>query len=186
MVTRRAWTIGRRGAAALAAFVGVAAAMGCQAETSIPERTIRVAVSTDVPDAFDTLRITVARGGAIKFNESYDRATIDALPDSLLLRNGMPFDDQGHEIITPIQVRVAGLSSEGPLVIERSAELIFVIDRPVLLRMPLCEDCLGVLCGEGQTCVLSKCVDESVDAASLPGDDGTESLESIECPSASP
>lgn len=167
--------------------------MGCETTTPIPEQTIRVAVWTDAPDAFDQLRITVSRGGTIKFNKTYDQATIDALPDSLLLKNAMAVDDKGHDIFTPVHVRVAGLLSEsvtdsGPPpapVIERSAIFAFVIDRPVLLRMPLCGACIGVQCDAGQTCVLGDCMDESVVADSLPGDDGSEPLEGVECPSAS-
>jgi hypothetical protein len=190
MVIRRAWTIGRRNAARLAVVASIAAAMGCSPETSIPERTIRVAVSTNAPDAFDELTITVERGGTIKFNQTYGQTTIDALPDSLLLRNAMAFDDMGHEISIPVRVRVAGDLSDSqtdsgippPPVIERSARFAFVIDRPVLLAMPLCQKCVGVVCGTDETCVLGKCQNDTVDASALPVDDGSQPLEGIECP----
>ena len=173
-----------RGAARIAVVVAMAAGVGCRTETASPERTIRVAVSTDAPDAFETLRITVFRGNDLKFNKTYGRATIDALPDSLLLKNAMPFTDQGHEIYTPIRVIVQGLSAEGDPVVQRSSELAFVIKTPVLLRMPLCKECFGAMCEPGESCVLGNCVRENLDADSLPEDDGSQSLEGIECPGA--
>lgn len=170
---------------AVVAFTG-----GCNKDHHIPARTIRVAIYTDAPEDFDWLHIVVSRGGVPKFDEMYERETIDSLPDSLLLENEMPTDDKGNYIYTPVRIVVQGLASEPTpsdpnamsLAIERSAELPFVLDHPVLLRMPLCASCFNYPCGEGTTCVAGACMDERVDPASLPEDDGSEPLVGPECP----
>lgn len=165
--------------------VAVAAAlgMGCDREPEVqePARTVRVAISTDfaVPEGIDTMTIRVERGGSEAFNDSYDESVLSSLPDSLLLENAQPLDDTGDPILTPVRVIVtASLNDEEQ--VRRSAEFVFQIDHPVLLRMPLCTSCVAQDCGADQTCKDGACADDGVDATALPIDDGTQPLEA-EC-----
>lgn len=163
---------GRRVLRLAAAVVAAASAWSCgdDGEGELP-RTIRVAVSTDlaVPDEVDGLTISVARGGSEVFARSYDRAAVEALPDSLLLDNARRNDDTGDPILTPILVRVAATLG-GEEVVVRSAEIVFQNDEAKVLRLPLCSACVGVPCEAGETCRRGDCVDEGVDVDSLPAD----------------
>ncbi|MBW2525626.1 MAG: hypothetical protein JRI23_15690 [Deltaproteobacteria bacterium] len=171
-----------RVAAALAASL---AAAGC-GETSGPvERTIRLVVSTDltVPNEIDGLTITGSRGGDVRFSESYEQPAVEALPDSMLLHNEQRLDDQGHEITTPIQLRVDGTLG-GSTVVTRTAQLSFLNDEPAVLYLPLCRVCASHPdCGAGFTCMLGECESDQVDVSTLREDDGTQPDESPECPS---
>ncbi len=161
-------------ASRLLVLVGSTAIGGCGAaeteEEPLPP-TLRVAVSTDleIPAALDGVRITVARGGTEVFAKSYGGAIVEGLPDSLLLENDQRLDDQGNPILTPITVRVSG-SLQGEELLARSATLVFQNDEAKLLRLPLCEACIGVSCEAGQTCIRGACVAEGVDIDTLPAD----------------
>ena len=176
---------------------------GCERDPADPPRTIRVAVSTDAADKFDRFKILVTRSSEVKFNRTYDRAMIDELPDSLLLTNATPADDKGNYITTPIEVRITAISagSEGgeggggaggssgaddEVLIERSHRLSFVLTYPVLLRVPLCDACIGVFCGVNETCIDGACVDNWMALSALVKDDGSQPLEGPECPAEAP
>ncbi len=160
----------------------VATLAGCGGNSMV-ESTIRVVVSTDldVPTTIDNLVISGARGGNVTFTNRYDESHVEALPDSLLLHNGQPRDDQGNEIFTPVRIVVEGYLVDA-LVIRRSAELTFVTDRPVVLYMPLCASCIPQDCDAEETCKSGECVPEGVSIDALPKDDGTQPAEGPECP----
>jgi hypothetical protein len=189
-----------------------ALALGCSDPIpQVVEPTIRVAVSTDIPTAdddgtggggagggagntahaLDAFGIKVYRGDTGPwFTGEYDLVELERLPDTLLLHNAQPRDDQGNIITTEIQIELRA-SLQGVEHLVRKSKLRFPSDRPVLLHMPLCDSCWDVdcscnanpaLCERLYTCKEGECqlAEPSID--SLPVDDGTQSLTSAECP----
>jgi hypothetical protein len=169
----------------MVALVGLCAAaqLGCGEDPAAP-RSIQVAISTDVstPRRFDGLQVKVSRDGVGVLSNQYDYEGVSGLPDTLLLTEADALTEE--QLRQSIRITVEG-QLHGETTISRSASLNFA-DRAVLLRMPLCNACLGVVCDSGQTCKSGVCVAESIDSASLPTDDGAQALEDPECPGKGP
>lgn len=169
----------------LMAVVGLCAAaqLGCGEDPAAP-KTIRVAMSSDAPTPrrFDGLLVKVSRDGVGVLSKEYDYAGVAALPETLLLTEADSLTEE--QLRQAIRITIEG-QLHGETTISRSASLTFA-DHAVLLRMPLCNACLDVVCDSGQTCKSGACVAESIDAASLPTDDGAQALEDPECPEKQP
>lgn len=160
-----------------------AAQIGC-GEDPAAAKSILVAMSTDAPTPrrFDGLLVKVSRDGVGVLSKEYDYTGVAALPDTLLLTEADSLTEE--QLRQSIRITIEG-QLHGETTITRSASLTFA-DRAVLLRMPLCNACLDVVCGSGETCKSGACVAESIDSASLPADDGAQALEDPECPGKGP
>ena len=169
----------------MVAVVGLCAAaqIGC-GEDPAAAKSILVAMSTDVPTPrrFDGLLVKVSRDGVGVLSKEYDYAGVAALPDTLPLTEADSLTEE--QLRQSIRITIEG-QLHGETTITRSASLTFA-DRAVLLRMPLCNACLDVVCGSGETCKSGACVAETIDAANLPTDDGAQALEDPECPGKGP
>lgn len=129
-----------------------------------------VAVSTEgtIPDDINRLRIVVNRGGTSPTLEPYDLPTTARLPGTITIK---PKKD--GEISGPIKISVEGYlassTGEQKRRVLRSATVSFISEKQKLLRMPLRFSCFDSSdCTDGMTCVGGECVDDHVDASSLP------------------
>jgi formylglycine-generating enzyme len=140
-----------------------------------------MAISTDIatPRGFDGLSVRVTRAGTGVFDKEYGYDIVASLPDTIVLIEADALtEDQRSQ---PIRILVEG-QLYGETKVSRSASVAYA-DRSLFLRMPLCNSCLrDEVCGDGQTCKAGACVSESIDAASLPTDDGAQALVDPECP----
>jgi len=178
----------------VATLLGAALA-GCGSDTAAVPNTIRVAVSTDLPigdgaGQINKLGIDASRPGSAGFHGRYSLTpppatgeTLVALPDSLLLHNGQPFDDTGDYVTTPVEIVVHGRLGTTE-VVTRTAILKFITDKPVVLYMPLCQSCAGNPCDAEHTCRNGTCQTNEVALEGLAEDDGTQPLDNGECPAA--
>ena len=174
---------------------------GCSSDSPLLEATIRVIVSTDASIGDDAnaeinqVHILVTRQGASSgFTHDYgltDSAgpneTRVTLPNSLLLHNGHHFTDTGEIILTPINITVTARKDTTDVIMRRAEDMVFDIDKPVVLYMPLCKQCaeptpLTQPCATDETCVSGSCQPAGVDLSLQPVDDGTQPAESSECP----
>lgn len=129
-----------------------------------------VAVSTEgaIPDDINRLRIVVNRGGTSPTLEPYDLPATARLPGTITIK---PKKD--GEISGPIKISVEGYlaspTGEQKRRVLRSATVSFISEKQKLLRMPLRFSCFDSSdCTDGMTCVGGECVNDHVDASSLP------------------
>lgn len=142
---------------------------------------IVVAISTDVPlqrmdrvhfeafvrdetgEAFSSLDWDLAAGDVA--GEVTAEGKI-VLPATLGLVPGPTIDAQ------PLLLKVSGYKTDGQggesFLLDRRARLAFVSDRRLLLRMALLGRCIGVSCGEDETCGDSGCEKIEKDPKELP------------------
>lgn len=163
---------------ALAAFCA-AVQIGCGEDPAVA-KSIRIAFSTDAgtPRQFDGLLVKGYRNGVGVLSKEYAYEDVAKMPFTLLLSEADALTEEQRQ--QTVRITVEG-QLQGETKVMRSASLTFG-EGATLLRMPLCSQCLEVECGDGQTCKAGTCVSESIEAASLPPDDGAQALEDPECP----
>lgn len=140
----------------------VAVIAGC---SPTPEEAhyVRVLVDTDlvVSGELDAFSISVDQDGTSKFNQSYGVDTLNALPQSLIIEQPMPYSvGPGNEYTLPVlHVSVTGYQGGQP-VVWRSAAFRYSSGQ-VQVPLPLCFDCLNRSCPSGETCSRGACTDAS-------------------------
>lgn len=114
--------------------------------------------------ALKQVQLRVQRNGAPVFEQTYELSST-RLPASLLL-----LKQDSESTSDPVQIELDGLDENGKTVIERKAVLGFVDEKTKLLRLPLRQDCLGVLnCTDpSSTCDHGVCTSAVQDPAALP------------------
>lgn len=137
---------------------------------------LRVVVDTDlaVPDQIDSFSVTVERSGTALFDETFDQAQLQELPESLVIVNETPSNDSPEKLSTTLPfltITVRGRKGVG-VQVARSAELQFNAGQ-VQLPLPLCASCVGVTppCEVGATCKGGTCADHTISSlADLPAE----------------
>jgi len=111
-----------------------------------PRTEIVVVADTDfaVPDELSTIQIDVTGPDGAVQSTSSKHTDESSLPSYVgLVHTGGP--------LGPLRVSVRGVKNEQP-VVEREAEVSFVIERTLVLNMNLLKACEQVTCDEGQSC----------------------------------
>ena len=156
----------RYSAAALAACaLAASVAMGCSAGEATE---IVVALSTDL-SLLRMNRIALevhGTGDPLEFDWSLgddpsDRDRV-VLPAYLGI---LPGSERGAVLIRAVGHHAV----DGEVLIERQARLAFIEGRQLLLRLPLLDRCVGVRCGEDQTCGETGCQPVDQRSDELPG-----------------
>lgn len=125
---------------------------------------VMVAITSEapVPESVDMIEVSIRRGGVEKFVNFYEAGSTLQLPGTLAVDRA-PDGDEGE----PISVTVVA-SSRGAVQVERRATVLFVENEQRILRMPLRFACLGLSCGEGETCKAGACLPDAVDLTREP------------------
>jgi len=139
------------------------------------ESTIRVLIYREFKTSDNThsTRIQVHRGSSAKHDETKPTSTV-SLPNTLLLENGEP--DSTEKILVTVDLLI-----NGTVEVTRKARLDFDPDRDVILPMPVCASCKGIVCEEKQTCIKGSCQSYVVKEENLPEDEGRDNWDTGEC-----
>jgi hypothetical protein len=137
-------------AAACGALLGL---LGCS--ETIARTQLMVVADTDIDD-LEVIRFEVSGDGETQTAES---RAFDAEPASLAL---VP---KGSKL-GPLTVTARGLRSDAT-VIQRSAEVSFVAHQTLVVQLHLLASCVGVTCGDNESCTEQGCSPRALNSDSL-------------------
>ena len=153
-----------RGIAARVAFVWlVVCALGC--ESGLTEIIVIDDSTLDVPAELDEIVVTTQGTSGQPQGASARLATSSTLPVTVGLRPGV---DQDGPFAIHIRGRRAGVERVSAHITTR-----FITGARLVLRVQLTDDCVGILCDDGETCRRGLCASDFVDPATLASFAGT-------------
>jgi len=152
--------------ASLVFAAAVAAAAGCSSD-ELTQLIIEIHTDFSVPSELDGMKVSISVGANTFFENSYPLGDdTDAGQVSLPRRITLVPQDDGNPTF---KVRVDG-STNGTVVVTRTATLGFVRGRSLVLRIDLLRECRDVVCGQAdQTCIRAgTCQPDRIDPLTLP------------------
>lgn len=115
----------------------------------------------------DRLHVVMSVDGKVTKEEDL---TASSTSSPLTLPTELPFDDLADGAIVAVQLDAYGAGASSPLT-SRSASTKIIAGKKLLFRVALYKQCAGSKapsCAAPQTCISGVCIDDTVDAKSLP------------------
>lgn len=149
----------------LMSLVVAVLALSCSNITNRTEIIVAVDTDIEIPSQLSTIRVDVLSPTEIDQQASTESLSTEDLPATVgLSHEGGP--------LGPYEVRVVGRSGAAQ-VIERIARVSFIPGRTAVVELPLLASCVGVVCGQDETCGLGGCRSVDVDSTEYSDWSGT-------------